>query len=263
MPSGNPSGDWIGTPIVDDFPNTIAGTLGWTSAVAGSGANVALSTLPATAALCKMSGGVVSTVPTAATSIAANELLGMTLNNANGVGVYVDFDHALDTALTAASTATYAVLAGIFDSAGAVTTGNFIGLMYGWNPVTNAPLNGYMICADTVARLTANTPSAQVVQIPLNIAPALDVTNNLRLRINPAWTLIGGSVNGVAAFPQIGVAAQLSVFPNLLVPANGIPNITNGWLGFKMFAVNSSTTNTGKSIIDIVQYSLPGRNQNS
>jgi hypothetical protein len=254
------SGDWRNA-IYDDFlnPSTPFGSLSWAAAAGAGGSNAAASA--ATQALCKFNGAVAQTVTTTVAGIAAEELTGMVLNNANGVGVEADCAMAVDTVLpTAAQNAAW--LFGIFDSVGAVATGNFIGLMYGWNPITNSFFNGFLICADTVARLTGNTPTAQAVQIPLNVAPALDVPNHLRFEVNTAWTLIRGMVNGVAAFQQIGTAAQQSIYPNILVPANGIPNITDGWLGFKLIGT-TGTSQTMKAIVDEMSYSLPGRVQYS
>ena len=261
MPSTSiPSGDWR-LPNVDDFlsPSTPFGELPWAVAAGAGGSKAAAAA--ATQALCKFNGAVAQTVTTTVAGIDAMELTGMVLNNANGVGVEADALMAIDTALpTAAQNAAF--LFGIFDSSGAVSTGNFIGLLYGWNPVTNSNNNGFMICADTVARLTGNTPTAQAVQIPLNVVPALDVANHIRFEVNQAWTLIRGMVNGVAAFPQIGTAAQLNIYPNILVPANGIPNITDGWLGMKLIGT-TGTSQTMKVITDLVSYSLPGRVQYS
>lgn len=261
MPSaGVISGDWRNA-IIDDFlnPSTPFGSLSW-AAAAGAGASNGAGSA-ATQALCKFSGALVQTATTNVAGIAAEELTGMVLNNANGVGVEADCLMAIDTVLpTAAQNAAW--LFGIFDSVGAVSTGNFVGLMYGWNPVTNSQNNGFMICADTVTRLIGNTPTAQVVSIPLNVTPALDVPNHLRFEVNQAWTLIKGMVNGVAAFPQIGTAAQANVYPNILVPANGIPNITDGWLGLKLIAI-TGTAQTMKVLVDLVSYDLPGRVQYS
>jgi hypothetical protein len=250
------SGDW-GAADGDDFAGTIAGQLGWTSAVTGTGAaNTALSAAAATAALLKFSGGVVSVVGTTAAGIAANELLGMTLNNANGMGVDVDCLMAFDTALPTA-TNTYAFLFGIFDSTGAVTTGNFIGLTFGWNPILAAVNLTWALAADTVANVihAAALPTAQYYPFPSPTQFALDQPQSLRMRLNTAWNNVRCSVNGVNG-PQLYTA---SAAPQGTAPV-ALPNIINGWLGFKMFAI-AGTANTGKAIVDLVDFALPGRVQ--
>jgi hypothetical protein len=249
------SGDWGGAEG-DDFVGTIAGTLGWTSAVTGTGAaNTALSAAAATAAILKFSGGVVSVVGTTAAGIAANEILGLTLNNANGMGVDVDFLCAIDTALPTATNA-YCYLCGIFDSSGAVTTGNFIGAMFGWNPVTNSVTPTWALAADTVARLIGNTPLAVYQPFPGSQPQvALDVPQSIRLRINQAWNNVRLQVNGINGNVLNGPSSGQS-------PSVMLPNITNGWVGFKMFAL-AGTANTGKAIMDIVDFALPGRYQTS
>lgn len=260
MPSmGVVSGDWRNA-IIEDFANgtTPFGMLtGWVAAAGANGSNAQAAA--AAQALCKFSGAVVQTTTSTTTGNAALELTSMVLNNANGLGVDADCLMAVDTALPSA-TQNAAWLFGVFDSAGAVTTGNFIGIMYGFNPVTNAANNGFMLCADTVARLTGNTPTAQAVSLPLTVAPALDVPATLRFDINTAWTLVKGAVNGVPAFPAIGTSSQLNIYPNLLVPANGIPNITQGWLGIKIIPI-VGTAQTMKILVDLISYSLPGRVQ--
>jgi hypothetical protein len=272
------SGDFS-MPIYDDFPATIAGTLGWTSAVTGTGAaNTALSASAATAALLRFSGGTVSVVGTTAAGIAAQELLGMTINNVNGMGFEADMSMGFDTAFPTA-TNSYIFMFGVFDSAGAVTTGNFIGLMFGFNPAANALANQWFICADTVARLIANTPTAGVIAIPppapnpvATLPPgiALDVPQLLRFRIESllpqspqgqtaAWIAIKGFANGVPS-NQLVSSIGVNVYPAGIQPANGFPNITNGWLGYKAFAT-AGTANTGKIIVDEVSYSILNRFQ--
>lgn len=256
MPQSSPTSGDFGGADGDDFISTIAGKLGWTSAVTGTGAaNTHLSTLASTAALLKFVGGVVSVVGTTAAGIAANELLGMTLNNANGMGVDVDFLCAIDTALPN-STNGYCWMLGVFDSSGAVTTGNFIGAMYGYNPVTNTYTSTWALAADTVAHLIASTPTA-VFQPFTGAQPAiaLDQDIAIRLRINTAWNVVRLQVNGVDGNVMYGPTAGQTTSVTL-------PNITNGWIAFKQFAL-VGTANTGKVIMDAVDYAFPGRYQAS
>lgn len=265
--------------FIDDFPATIAGTLGWTSAVVGTGAaNTALSASAAVAALGRMSGGVVSVVGTTATGIAANELLGMTINNANGQGIDASALMMFDTALPVTANS-YAYLFGVFDSSGAVNTGNFIGMMFGWNPTLNVFANQWFLCADTVARLIGNTPTAGVVPIaapapnPVATLPpgiALDVPQFVRFRIESLlpqspqgqtaqWTTVKGFANLVPSNVIVNALGQ-NVYPAGIVTTNGIPSITNGWLGFKSFAT-AGTANTGKIVTDVVGYDVLNRFQ--
>lgn len=262
MPSaGLGSGDWR-TAIYEDFlnPSSPFSTNILFAAAAGANATNAQGAA-ATQALCKFNGAVAQSTTSTTTGIASLDATGMVLNNANGVGVEADCLMAIDTALPTSSQGA-AWLFGIFDTAGANTSGNFVGIMYGWNPIANAVFNGFMICADTVARLVGNTPTAQAVALPLNVTPALDVPNHLRFEVNQAWTLIRGAVNGVAAFPAIGTAAQQNIYPNILVPANGIPNITAGFLGLRLLPI-VGTSQTMKVLTDEVSYDLPGRVQYS
>src|SRR6266446_4197586 len=272
------SGDFS-FPVYDDFPATIAGMLGWTSAVTGTGAaNTALSASAATAALLRFSGGTVSVAGTTAAGIAAQELLGMTINNANGMGFEGDMSMAFDTAFPTATNA-YVFLFGIFDSSGAVTTGNFIGLKFGWSAQGNAVANNWFVCADTVSRLIGNTPTAGEIAIPApapnpvaTLPPgiALDVPQLLRFRIESlvpqspigqaaVWLAVKGFANGVPSNILVS-ALGANVYPSGIVPTNGFPAITNGWLGYKMLAL-AGTANTGKAIVDEVSYAILNRFQ--
>lgn len=238
---GEPTpGNWGGTQT-DDFPNGIAGDLGWTSSVTGAAAaNTALSTVSALAIACKFAGGVISTVGSTAAGIAANELTNF-LIPIGVLGVDIEYRMALDTILSN-PTNTFRMCFGLFDSVGAVTTGNFIGVEYTGTAAAGA--QNFRLAYGTLAAPT-------YVDTGIGLTN-LDYAYNIRFQLNQlgnsAVVFVNNQVGNPVNFPS-GSGAAITTL------------MTAGWPGFKMIAT-VGTTGTARMVTDSFAYAIIGRTQN-
>lgn len=181
-------------PLFDDFPVS-AGSLLWTITTP-TGAT-ASATTAALMTLMQGVGGNSWTLSGAAGVVVAQHQLLTYLGfvPATGPGCQMDFNVMIDTALSTA-TNTYQLFYGMTD--GTTSASNFVGLMCGYNPVTNAVDMRWGLGVGTLAALAASGATLPYAPI-LGPPAALDVLQVLRLRISPDWKTIQGFVNGVAS----------------------------------------------------------------
>jgi hypothetical protein len=247
MPGQINSGDWTEA-FFDDFP-VLAGSYGWTSTVVTNETNT--STTAALMSTMGGAGGVSQTLALTGTGVVQQQLLTLKgLGPSSGVGLQIDFNCMIDTALSTA-TNSYQYFIGVSD--GTTNAANFVGLITGFNPVANAVSARWGLAVGTLSSLAGSASTAMYSEF--GNAIVLDKVQVCRVKISPDWKTIQGFVNGVAS----SVYAVGSPFGGS-ASATITPITTGGLLTYGVNAITSAAQ-TAICVIDCFSYSLIGRPQ--